>query len=112
MVRQRGQTLVSGWYSGQVSVFNPADESWKSWKLPGKSPRAYSVYVDERDKVWLSDFGANALIRFDPVTESFDSFPSNRPNANVRQLLGREGEVWGAESGTDRLAVIRHSSSD
>jgi virginiamycin B lyase len=25
----------------------------------------------------------------------------------VRQLLGRPGEVWGAESGTDRLVVVR-----
>jgi virginiamycin B lyase len=26
--------------------------------------------------------------------------------ANVRQLLGRPGEVWGAESGVDRLVVV------
>jgi len=25
----------------------------------------------------------------------------------VRQILGRPGEVWGAESGTDKLVVIR-----
>jgi len=25
----------------------------------------------------------------------------------VRQLLGRHGEVWGAESGTDRLVVLK-----
>jgi virginiamycin B lyase len=25
----------------------------------------------------------------------------------VRQMLGRAGEAWGAESGTDRLVVIR-----
>jgi virginiamycin B lyase len=25
----------------------------------------------------------------------------------VRQLLGRPGEVWGAESGTDRLVVVK-----
>jgi virginiamycin B lyase len=24
----------------------------------------------------------------------------------VRQLLGRPGEVWGAESGTDKLVVV------
>jgi virginiamycin B lyase len=30
-----------------------------------------------------------------------------RAGANVRQLLGRPGEVWGAESGTDRLVVVR-----
>jgi streptogramin lyase len=27
----------------------------------------------------------------------------------VRQLLGRPGEVWGAESGVDKLVVIRTS---
>ena len=27
--------------------------------------------------------------------------------ANVRQLLGRPGEVWGAESGVDKLVVVR-----
>jgi len=63
--------------------------------------------VDEQDKVWLSDFGANALVRFDPVKEAFDVFPLPSPGANVRQLLGRPGEVWGAESGVDRLVVLR-----
>jgi virginiamycin B lyase len=65
------------------------------------------VFVDDRDMVWLSDFGANAILRFDPETESFKSFPSDRDDANVRQLLGRPGEVWGAESGTDRLVMVR-----
>ena len=32
--------------------------------------------------------------------------PSSRTNANVRQMAGRPGEAWGAESGTDRLVVI------
>ena len=27
--------------------------------------------------------------------------------ASVEQLLGRAGEVWGAESGLDRIVVIR-----
>jgi virginiamycin B lyase len=103
----RGRVWVSEWNSGQVSVFDTATRRWRSWKLPGDRPRAYSVYVDERDRVWLSDFGANAIVRFDPDSELFTSFPSDRPAANVRQLLGRRGEVWGAESGTDRLVVIR-----
>ena len=29
-----------------------------------------------------------------------------QPGASVRQLLGRPGEVWGAESATDKLVVI------
>jgi virginiamycin B lyase len=39
--------------------------------------------------------------------EAFESFPSDKPDAAVRQLNGRVGEVWGAESATDRLVVIR-----
>lgn len=102
----RGRMWVSEWNSGQVSVYDPKTRSWQSWKLPGDSPRAYAVYVDEKNSVWLTDFGANAIVRFDPGTRKFTSFPSDRRGANVRQLLGRRGEVWGAESGNDRLVVI------
>jgi virginiamycin B lyase len=102
-----GRLWVSEWNSGQVSRYDPKDRTWKSWRLPGDNPKPYAVYVDEGDRVWLTDFGANAIVGFDPQSERFTAFPSDRPNANVRQLLGRPGEVWGAESGTDRLVVIR-----
>jgi virginiamycin B lyase len=97
---------VSEWSSGNVSVYDPATQKWQSWKLPGEKPRAYSLYVDDNDIVWLTDFAANAIVRFDPRTEEVERFPSDRSGANVRQMLGRKGEVWGAESGADRLVVI------
>ncbi len=103
----KGRLWISEWNSGYVSAYEPATKRWSQWKLPGDSPRVYSVYVDERDKVWLTDFGANAIVRFDPTTEKFESFPSNKSGASVRQMLGRAGEAWGAESGNDRLVVVR-----
>ncbi|HJW45054.1 MAG TPA: lyase [Lysobacter sp.] len=107
----RGRIWVSEWLSGQVSVFDPKatkDQAWRSWKLPGNKPQTYSVWVDENDNVWLTDFAANAIVRFDPDSGHFESFPSDSPNAAVRQMLGRKGEAWGAESGTDRLVVVKH----
>ena len=98
---------MSEWNSGQVSVYDPSDESWQQWKLPGSRPQTYSVYVDERDHVWLTDFGANAILRFTPEDEQFLSLPLTPSNAAVRQMLGRPGEVWGAESGADALVVVR-----
>jgi virginiamycin B lyase len=65
------------------------------------------VYVDEDDGVWLTDFTANAIVRFDPPTETFESIALPDASAAVRQLLGRPGEIWGAESALDRLVVIR-----
>jgi virginiamycin B lyase len=103
----KGRIWVSEWHSGHVSRYDPATSTWQAWRLPGDQPRPYAVYVDEQDKVWLSDFGANAMVRFDPATEKFAAFPSARRGANVRQILGRPGEVWAPESGADRLVVYR-----
>jgi len=83
---------------------DPATREVKRFALP----ISYSVWVDEKDKVWLTDFSANAIVRFDPKTETFDSFPSTAKAAAVRQMLGRAGEAWGAESGADRLVMVKH----
>jgi virginiamycin B lyase len=103
----KGRLWVSEWNAGNLSVYDPADKTWQVWRLPGDAPQAYAVFVDDKDKVWVSDFGANAILKFDPETSDFTSFPSDKAGAAVRQMLGRPGEMWGAESGTDRLVVIR-----
>src|SRR6266545_4010377 len=103
----KGRIWVSEWNAGNVSRYDPRAGAWKTWKLPGEHPRAYAVYVDDKDMVWLSDWGANAMVRFDPEAEKFQAFPSDRRGANVRQILGRPGEVWAPESGADRLVVYR-----
>jgi virginiamycin B lyase len=98
---------TSFWTTGEVGRYDPNGKSWKVWPLPNSGSGCYAVYVDSHDKIWLTDFNANAIVRFDPDTEKFDSFTSTRHRANVRQLSGRPGEVWGAESGVDRLVVVR-----
>ncbi|MEX2540229.1 MAG: hypothetical protein WD314_00400 [Trueperaceae bacterium] len=102
-----GRIWVAEWNAGQVGVYDPAVDEWREWQLPGDAPRAYAVYVDENDKVWLTDFGADAIIRFDSETEEFETFDLPSSQTQVRQLLGRPGEVWGAGSATDTLIVIR-----
>jgi virginiamycin B lyase len=102
-----GRLWVAEWDAGQLGMHDPATGAWGEWRLPGDGPMAYAVFVDDEDIVWLTDFGANAIVRFDPETEAFTTFVLSDPDAAVRQLLGRPGEVWGAESGLDRLMVVR-----
>lgn len=108
----KGKLWVSEWNAGNLSRYDPETGEWKVWPLPADGAKCYAVYVDERDKVWVSDFTANAILMFDPETEQFTEYPSNKSGANVRQMLGRPGELWGAESGTDRLVVIRYGQAD
>ena len=104
-----GRLWVSEWNAGTLSAYDTQQKRWRTWALPGEGEHAYAVYVDDKNKVRVSDFSTNAILRFDPETEKFASFSSTRSNANVRQMAGRPGEVWGAESGTDRLVVIRYA---
>ena len=99
-----GRIWVSYWNTGQVAVFDPASSSWREWALPGTA-RTYAVWVDSGDRVWLSDWSTNSLVRFDPASERFES-PATGATAGVREIMGRAGEVWAAESGSDRLVRL------
>jgi len=101
-----GRLWVTEWFAGRLARYDPASATWLEWDVPGEA-QPYAVYVDEDDGVWITDFGSNAIHRFDLATESFLTLTHDRSPANVRQLLGRTGEVWGAESATDRLVVVR-----
>ena len=87
-------------------MYDPATRTWREWKLPGNA-HTYSVWVDDRDKVWLTDWSVErdraSSIRSPRSSKRSDPTASN---ANVRQMLGRAGEAWGAESGTDRLVMV------
>jgi virginiamycin B lyase len=107
----KGRIWVSEWSSGNLSVHDPAlgtgANSWNTYKAPGADPHVYAVYVDNKDIIWASEWSNNALLRFDPGSEKFEAIPMPRANAAVRQILGRAGEVWLPESGTEFVTVIR-----
>jgi virginiamycin B lyase len=103
----RGHIWVAEWNSGNLSVHDPASARWRSWKLPGERPQAYAVYVDDKDMVWVSNWGNNTVHAFDPSREAFTDYPMPRERTNIRQILGRRGEVWLPESGTEHVTVIR-----
>lgn len=107
----QGRIWVSEWNVGQVAQYDPATGAWREWPLPSSQPQsAYAVFVDDRDLVWLSDWRTNSLVLFDPASEQFRSFEMLSQPAEIRQILGRPGEVWAPESGVDKLVVIRAGS--
>ncbi len=107
----KGNVWVAEWSSGNLSRYEPSPKGtegkWTTWRAPGKSPHVYAVYVDETDKVWASEWTEQVMLRFDPRTGKFESYRSSSPVANVRQIHGRAGEVWTAESAADKVVVYR-----
>jgi virginiamycin B lyase len=105
----RGRLWISEWNAGRLGMYDPETTRWREWRVPGDNPQPYAVFVDDDDIVWLTDFGSNSIVRFDPDSERFRVIRLSSSPAEVRQLLGRPGEVWGAESGVDKLVVVRTS---
>jgi virginiamycin B lyase len=103
----QGKIWISEWNAGQLGMYNASNNKWKEWKLPGENPMPYAVYLDQKDMVWLTDFGSNAFVRFDPTNETFTVIKMPTPDANVRQILGVPVEIWGAESGADKIILIK-----
>ena len=101
---------VSEWNAGKLGVYDTNNNTWKEWQISGDNPMPYAVYVDEKDMVWLSDFGTNSFLRFNPLLEKFDQLKIPSKDAKVRQILGSPGEIWGAESGTDKLVRVQSNN--
>jgi virginiamycin B lyase len=83
---------ASVWYtaqgSGELGLLDPSTGKTRHISL-GQGSAPHGVIVGPDGAPWITDGGLNAI---------------------VRQLLGRSGEVWGAESGTDKLVVIRNNN--
>jgi hypothetical protein len=86
-------------------MYDPHAKRSDAWRVPGDDPRVYAVYVDERDIVWLSDFGGNAVHAFDPKTKKFTTYPNSADRAAVRQI-----NVLHAEQGQNEYIGIGRNS--
>src|SRR5262249_23930129 len=105
----QGRLWISEWNAGQLARYDTLSGDWQEWRLPGAArAMVYAVYVDDRGVVWMSDWTSNAMVSFDPGTETFESYPMTGGFGGVRQINGRHGEVWAAESADDKILVIRN----
>ena len=93
---------------GQVALYDPSSDKWREWELPGTGPRAYEVFVDTDNLVWLGDFVKNSVVSFDPKGEGLVVYDLPISPSNIRQILGRPGEVCLPESAADQIEVISY----
>lgn len=105
----KGNLWVDEWNTGYLDRYTPKTGKWKSWLVPGdKPPHLVGVFVDDKDIVWVVQRTANATYAFDSATEKFiAAIPGSKPEAGVRQILGRPGEVWLPEGGTGRIMLVK-----
>ena len=107
--RQSWRSLDHRLDSGDLLRYDSKIKSWAHGHLTGDGPQPCAVYVDEMDAVWVSDWGANAIVRFDTRMETFEAFPLPDRYASVRELAGCKGEVWVRNLASTSFSCSRRS---
>ena len=94
---------------GRIGRLNPATGEIKEWKSPsGPRSHPYSLAVIN-DKIWYNESAMrpDALVRFDPETESFQSWAIPSGVGIIRHVwVTRENKLLIHQSSSNRIGVV------
>ena len=111
LFRSEGNPWYSDFNSQFIGKLDLKTGKAREWAVPVHRPvpiaqGGLQIAHDKQGRVYYGNMSQMQVVRFDPKTETFLSFPSDKSGANVRQMAGRPGEAWGGESGTNRIVAI------
>jgi virginiamycin B lyase len=102
------------WYvnatRGRIGRLDPRTGNIKEWDSPsGPDSHPYALVVVD-DIVWYNESGMrpDALVRFDPETEVFQSWPMpSGVGINRRMYVTRDKDILIHQTSTNRVGIIR-----
>jgi virginiamycin B lyase len=105
-----GRIWFADYGRGALGMFNPADDSFKEWPLPGgEDARPYGMARDKQNRVWVVATGVspNVFVGFDTKAgEIFSVTPIPSSAGTVRHMDYHSGSntIW---FGTDKQTLGR-----
>ena len=104
----RADTRGNIWYtnyaaSGKIGRLNLASSEVREYE-PSPSFSGYGLTTDSKDRVWAVGLNERALLRYDPATDKWTSYPLS--SAGRRPAVDSKGQVWVAEFYGNRIAML------
>ena len=103
------------WYGdyarGYLGHLDPKSGKVEEFQSPGgEESRPYAIDVTSDGAVWYVETGddaKNVLVRFNPETKKFLTWPIPSGGGTVRNMeIDRNGNLWLAESGVGKIARV------
>jgi virginiamycin B lyase len=102
------------WYGnspmGKIGRLDPATGATQEWLSPS-GPDSYPYALEVvNDVVWYNESGVrpDVLVRFDPATERFQSFPIPSGYGIIRNMwVTREGHLLIHQTSSNRIGLVR-----
>ena len=106
-----GAFWIPSFDEGGLMRFDPATGRFKTWKIPaigaGEYETPYALNVDPRTgQIWMAANNSDRIIRFDPKTEAFFSYPSPTRVTVLRDFtFTGDGRVCSSSSNMPAAAI-------
>jgi virginiamycin B lyase len=100
-------------YLGRLDTSTGAVKEWASPGGPQSHP--YGIAITADGMVWYSESGVhpNTLVRFDPPTSTFKTWPIPSGGGVVRNMVAtKDGRLYLACSGVNKVAIARIGTQD
>ncbi len=104
------------WYGdyarGYLGHLDPKTGKVEEFKSPGgEDARPYAIDVTADGAVWYVETGdeaKNVLVRFNPETKKFKTWPIPGGGGTVRNMeIDKNGDIWLAESGVGKISRVK-----
>jgi len=96
---------------GYLGRWNPSGGRVEEWASPGgPDSKPYGIAVTPNGKVWYSESGVapNTIVRFDPKTASFTTWPIPSGGGVVRHIVSTpRGDLYIACSGVNKVGIVK-----
>ena len=95
---------------GYLGRFDPKAGKVEEWASPGGSKsQPYAIAATPDGMIWYSESGVkpNTIVRFDPATKRFDSWPIPSGGGVVRNMVSTPGgNLYMACSGVNKIGIV------
>lgn len=103
------------WYSdyrrGYVGRLDPRDGKVEEWPSPGGTESGpYGMAATPDNMIWYSESGVkpNTIVRFDPQTKKFATWPVPSGGGVIRHMVSTpKGDIYLACSGVNKVGVVK-----
>jgi virginiamycin B lyase len=96
---------------GTLGRFDPSRGETKEWLSPGgAASRPYAIAITPDGAVWYSESGVepNTIVRFDPGTKAFATWPIPSGGGVVRNMVSTSGgDLYIACSGVNKVGIVK-----
>jgi virginiamycin B lyase len=96
---------------GRVGRFDPKSKKVDEWvSLGGTSSAPYGITVTSDGNVWYTESAVqpNTIVRFDPKTKSFRSWPVPSGGGVIRNMVATpSGDIYIACSGKNKVGIVK-----